>query len=163
MPDHPVATERSPKGVLLIGFEPAGAARVTAALAQTGYRAYRAADGREAARILDAVSIEVALADLEGPFTEVLEAIAAVRAGGRAACPLLGVGSVEAGATMTDALRAVGLEGLVPTDVSPQELIFRINAALHADRQAASRASRRVPVDLPARFDGSTARSRAGS
>jgi uncharacterized protein (TIGR02266 family) len=144
----------SSRGVLLIGFERAEAARMASTLAQVGHRAYPAWDAREAATILGAVSIGLALADLEGSFTEVLGAIEAVRAAGCPRCPLLGVGSVEAGAAMTDALRALGLEGLVPTGVSPQELIFRVNAVLYADRQAASRASRRVPVDLPARFEG---------
>ncbi len=142
------------QGVLLIGFERAETARMAWALAQVGHRAYPARDAREAAAILDAVSIGLALADLEGSFTEVLGAIEAVRAGGCPCCPLLGVGSVEAGAAMTDALRALGLAGLVPTGVSPQELIFRVNAVLYADRRATSRASRRVPVDLPARFEG---------
>lgn len=140
-------------GVLLIGFEPAEAARLAAALARGGHRAHQAADVRETTGILDAVSIGVALADLEGPFAAVLGSIEAVRGRGTG-CPLLGVGSVEAASAMTDALRAVGLEGLVPTGVSPHELIFRVNAVLYADRRAASRVSRRVPVDLPARFDG---------
>lgn len=154
MPNDPVDPGRSSPGILLIGFERAEATRIASALGQVGHHPYPARDAREAAAILDAVSIRVALADLEGPFTEVLGAIEAVRGGGRPRCPLLGVGSVGAVAAMTDALRVLGLAGLMRTGVSPQELIFRVNTVLYADRQATSRASRRVPVDLPARFEG---------
>jgi CheY-like chemotaxis protein len=151
MPD--AARRRTLPGVLLIGFEPAEAARLEAALAQAGRPAYPAADGRDVTEFLAAVPIGVALADLEGPFHEVLQAIEAVRAS-RPHRPLLGVGSVQAGAAMSDALRVLGFEGFIPSGVSPQELIFRINGALYPDRRAGSDASPRVPTDLPATFDG---------
>jgi Tfp pilus assembly protein PilZ len=140
-------------GVLLIGFEPGEAARLTAALAQAGRPAYSAAGRRSVADLLATAPIGVALADLKGPFHEVLQAIEAVRAS-RPHRPLLGVGSVGAGAAMADALRVLGFEGFIPSGVSPQELIFRVNGALYPDRRAGSEASPRVPTDLPATFDG---------
>jgi uncharacterized protein (TIGR02266 family) len=141
------------RGVLLIGFEPGEAVRLTAALAQVGRPAFPAADARDVAELLAAVPIGLALADLEGPFHEVLQAIEAVRAS-RPHRPVLGVGSVDAGAAMTDALRVLGFEGFVPSRVSPQELIFRVNGALYPDRRAGSGASPRVPADLAAGFEG---------
>jgi CheY-like chemotaxis protein len=150
MADIVAERHRDALGVLLIGFEPVEAARLTAALTQAGRPAYRAADGRVAAELLATAPIGVALADLEGSFNEVLGAIEAVRAS-RVQRPLLGVGSLEAGAAMTDALQVLGFEGFVPSDVSPQELVFSLNAALYPERRMASR---RVPTDLPASFDG---------
>lgn len=144
----------SPQVVLLIGFERALAERMTAFLAQAGHRTYPAGDVREATETLNGVPIGLALADLEGPFKEVLGAIEVLCASGRPRCPILGVGSVQAGAAMIDALRTLGLVGLVAPNVSPQELIFRVNALLYSDRDATARGSPRVPVDLPGALDG---------
>jgi uncharacterized protein (TIGR02266 family) len=140
-----------PRGVMLIGFEPREAARLTAALAQVGRPAYPAASQRDVVDLLSTAPVGIALADLEGAFSEVLQAIEAVRVS-RPHRPLLGVGSVDAGAAMTDALRVLGFEGFIRAGVSPQELVFRVNGAQYPERRGG--ASRRVPTDLPASFDG---------
>jgi uncharacterized protein (TIGR02266 family) len=153
MPDIATDYRDGARGVLLVGFERGEAARLTAALAQVGRPAFPAADGRDVVELLAAVPIGLALADLEGPFHEVLQAIEALRAS-RPHRPVLGVGSIQSGAAMSDALRVLGFEGFIPSGVSPQELIFRVNGALYPDRRAGSDASPRVPTDLAARFDG---------
>lgn len=144
----------TPHGILLIGFEPAEAARVALTLAEAGHRGHPARSARETIETFAATPIDLALVDLTGAFAEVLGAVEAVRAGGRQRCPVLGLGSASTCAAITDALRALGFEGLVPRGASPQELIFRVNRVLYAERQAANRVSPRVPVNLPASFDG---------
>lgn len=139
------------RSVLLVGFEPAESARMAEVLDEVGHRPLVARDGRAAGRILDERPVDLALADLEGSFHEVMEAIEVLREAG---CPLLGVGSLESAAAMTDGLRVLGLEGLVPIGAPPQELVFRVNSVLFADRTDRARPNRRVPVDLPATFDG---------
>ncbi len=142
-----------PRTILLIGFEPVEAARVALTLAEAGHRAHPAGSAHEAAAVLERVSIDLTLVDLAGAFAEVLGGIEAVRRG-RPGTPLLAVGSVQTGAAMTDALRSLGLEGLIPRGASPQEMVFRVNRVLYAERLAASRVSPRVPVNIPACFDG---------
>ncbi len=144
----------TPHGVLLIGFDPAEAARIALTLAEAGHRGYPARNAREAIEALTAVPVSLGLVDLAGAFAEVLGALEAVRASGRSRCPLLGLGSASTCTAITDALRILGFDGLVRRDASPQELIFRVNRVLYADRQSASRVSPRVPVNLPASFDG---------
>lgn len=146
--------DRAHRDILLIGFDADEAARLVSTLEHVGYRTHSARDAREAARALDAHPVGLALANLEGAFHDVLGAIEAVHPREGARCRLLGLGSVTAGAAMTDALRVLGLEGLIPGDVTPQELVFRVNAALFPDCRSPRPGSRRVPVDLPATFDG---------
>ncbi len=143
----------TPRTVLLIGFEPGEAARVALTLAEAGHRALPARSAREAAALLERAAIDLALVDLAGAFAEVLGSIEAVRRG-RPAAALLAVGSVQTCAAMTEALRNLGLKGLVPHGASPQELVFRVNRVLYAERQSAGRVSPRVPVNIPASFDG---------
>lgn len=142
------------RDILLIGFEPEEAARLASTLRSVGYRPHTADNGRDVARTLDAHPVGLALANLEGAFHDVLAAIEAVHPREGPRCRLLGVGSVSAGAAMTDALRVLGLAGLLPANITPQELVFRVNAALHPDRRSPLPGSRRVPVDLPASFEG---------
>jgi uncharacterized protein (TIGR02266 family) len=136
--------------VLLVGFEPAEAERIAAVLDVVGHSALVARDGQAASAVLAERAADLALADLEGSFGEVMEAIEVLREAG---CPLLGVGSLESAAAMTDGLRVLGLEGIVPMAAAPQELVFRVNGALFAERADARRPNRRVPVDLRASFD----------
>jgi uncharacterized protein (TIGR02266 family) len=153
LPDVAADYRDGARGVLLIGFERQEAARLSGILARVGRPAFAAGDRRDADELLASVPIGVALADLEGPFHEVLEAIESVRAS-RPHRPILGMGSARAGAAMADALRALGFEGFIQSGATPQELVFRVNGALYQDRRAGSEASRRVPTDLPATFDG---------
>ncbi len=137
--------------VLLVGFDAAEATRMSEVLHEVGHEPLVAKDGPGASRILGQRPVDLALADLEGRFREVMGAIEALREAG---CPHLGVGSLESAAAMTDGLRVLGLEGLVPIGAAPQELVFRVNAVLFTDRANADRPNRRVPVDLAATFDG---------
>lgn len=147
-PPHPDARVRA---VLLVGFETAAATAISAVLEEVGHRAIVAREREAAGAVLRGESVDLAMADLEGRFVEVMGAIEALREAG---CPLLGVGSLESAAAMTDGLRVLGLEGIVPSDAPPQELVFRVNAVLFADRVDTARPNRRVPTDLPATFEG---------
>ncbi len=143
----------TPQGILLIGFDAAETSRLALSLGEAGHRAHAARGARDAGDLVKTGQIHLALADLAGPFAEVLAGLDTVREAGRARIPVLGMGEVAQCATITGALRGLGLTGLVPVGASPQEVVFRVNQVLFADRQAANRVSPRVPVNLPASFD----------
>ncbi|HEY8367815.1 MAG TPA: PilZ domain-containing protein [Thermodesulfobacteriota bacterium] len=136
--------------VLLVGFRPDEAGRIATVLDEVGHRPLVARSGETASLVLREHAVNLALANLEGGFAEVMGAIEVLREAG---CPLLGVGSLESAAAMTDGLRLLGLEGIVATTATPQELVFRVNGALFGHRTQAGRPNRRVPVDLRATFD----------
>jgi uncharacterized protein (TIGR02266 family) len=143
----------TPQGILLIGFDGTAASRLASSLAEAGHRGRAAQGAREVSDLVREGQVQLALADLAGAFVEVLGGLDTVREVGRTKIPVLGMGEAAACAAITDALRGLGLRGLVPHTASPQELVFRVNRILFADAQAASRVSPRVPVNLPASFD----------
>jgi hypothetical protein len=142
--------DRGPsREVVLIGFEADEAARLSTALAAAGHRAL-SATGPQVAQLAKERRVGAALANLEAPFNKVVEVIEALRD----QCPLLGVGSVAGAVAMTDTLRALRLQGLLPPSTSAQELVYYVNAVLHPDGPVKGVPRRRVPVDLPAALEG---------
>jgi signal transduction histidine kinase/ActR/RegA family two-component response regulator len=124
----PAGLERDLR-VLVVDDNPTNQEVARALLSAIGVDVETAGGGEESLAALTAARFDLVLMDIHMPGMNGVEALAAIRAGGYAALPVVAL-TADAMAGERDRLLALGFDGYVSKPIDPAELISALGAAL---------------------------------
>ncbi len=124
----PAGLERDLR-VLVVDDNPTNQEVARALLGAIGVEVEAAGGGEEGLAALAAASFDLVLMDIHMPGMNGVEALAAIRAAGHAALPVVAL-TADAMAGERDRLLALGFDGYVSKPIDPAELISALGAAL---------------------------------
>jgi CheY-like chemotaxis protein len=124
----PAGLERDLR-VLVVDDNPTNQEVARALLSAIGVDVETAGGGEEGLAALTAARFDLVLMDIHMPGMNGVEALAAIRAGGHAALPVVAL-TADAMAGERDRLLALGFDGYVSKPIDPAELISALGAAL---------------------------------
>ncbi len=149
-----------PKNILVADDSLFFRIKLSDVLIEAGHKVTAAKDGAETIERLKGGGTDLLILDLQMPVIDGFGVLKWMGENGRkGAFPVLAITGVFEPAEVIEDLKALGASGFMPKDLSPEEIVFRVNRLLFFDRPSDKRTlGERVPVTIPADFTYGNAR-----
>jgi len=149
-----------PKNILVADDSLFFRIKLSDVLIEAGHKVTAAKDGAEAIEMLKGGGTDLLILDLQMPVVDGFGVLTWIAENGmKGGFPVLAITGVFEPAAVLENLKALGASGFMSKDLSPEEIVFRVNRLLFFDRLSGKRTLReRVPVTIPADFTYGSAR-----